>query len=126
MDEGRSGLLSAGGILSILVGAFEITTAAMMVALVQLNFSISFLPPRLLDFLGLKPGFEMPAMSTWLIIVVGVLAVTGIIAVVGGISAIKRRRFGLSLAGAICAFLPVNTLGLLALIFVSLGKREFE
>ena len=126
MDQGRGGLVSAGGILSILVGAFEITTAAMMVTLVKLNFSIPLLPPNLLGFLGLEPGFEMPAMPIWFIIVVAVFAIAGIIAIIGGIFAIKRRSFGLSLAGAICAFVPVNTLGILAVIFVSLGKREFE
>jgi len=50
----------------------------------------------------------------------------GIIAIVGGVSAIKRHSFGLSLAGAICALLPLNAFGVLAVIFVSLGKGEFE
>ena len=53
------------------------------------------------------------------------LIVLGIIAIVGGVSAIRRKSFGLSLAGAICALIPLNLLGLLAVIFVSLGKREF-
>jgi len=52
----------------------------------------------------------------------------GIIAIVGGISALRRKGFGLSLAGAICA-LPspiLVILGILAVIFVALGKREFK
>jgi hypothetical protein len=61
----------------------------------------------------------------WWIIGGGILVVLGIIAITGGISAIKRKSFGMSLAGAICAFIPFNILGLLAIIFVSLGKREF-
>ena len=61
----------------------------------------------------------------WLIILAGLLLVLGIIAIAGGVSAIRRRSFGLSLAGAICALIPLNPLGLLAVIFVSLGKREF-
>ena len=49
----------------------------------------------------------------------------GIVAIVGGISAIRRNVFGLSLAGAICA-LPSGILGILAVILVALGKREFD
>jgi len=55
----------------------------------------------------------------------GVL-VFGIIALCGGISAIKRRRWGLSLAGSILSLFIMPILGLLAIIFVSLGKGEFE
>ena len=48
--------------------------------------------------------------------------------IVGGIFALRRRVWGLALAGAICAFLvPAGfILGILAIIFVAMGKREFE
>jgi hypothetical protein len=49
----------------------------------------------------------------------------GVVAIVGGVSALRRRSFGLSLAGAICA-LPSHILGILAIIFISLSKKEFE
>ena len=67
--------------------------------------------------------------------------VLGIIAVVGGIFALKRRVWGLALAGAICCLvsppfvvgtlpgvlgqLP-SVLGILSIVFVSIGKREFD
>ena len=51
------------------------------------------------------------------------LIVLGIIAIVGGVSAIRRKSFGLSLAGAICG-LP-SPFWILAVIFIALGKREF-
>ena len=50
--------------------------------------------------------------------------VLGIMAVIGGISAIRRKWFSISLAGAIGA-LPSVIPGILAVIFVVLGKREF-
>jgi len=81
----------------------------------------------------------------------------GILAIVGGVYALRRRRWALALAGSICAlifgiianyialgmtgawlslvpsyllivlpFVVFGLLGLLALIFVILGKREFE
>jgi hypothetical protein len=53
--------------------------------------------------------------------------ILGIIAIVGGSCALKRRVWGLALAGSICALLgPWVLLGVLAIIFVSLGKGEFE
>jgi len=119
----RGGLLSAGGILSIVAGVFELIAGGIMVALV--SFSI----PLRLWLSSFLPGgwFEhsWAVVPIWLIIMGGLLLVLGIIAIVGGVSALRRKSFGLSLAGAICALLSVP-LGILAVIFVSLGKREFE
>jgi hypothetical protein len=58
-------------------------------------------------------------------VIVGiVILVLGAISIAGGISAMRRKKFGLSLAGAICV-LPTALLGILAIIFVSLSKKEF-
>jgi len=55
------------------------------------------------------------------------LIVLGIIAIVGGVSAMRRKNFGLSLTGAICGLpSPFWILAILAIIFVSPGKREFR
>lgn len=61
--------------------------------------------------------------------VVGTIAlILGIVAITGGIFAIKRKVWGLALAGAICALFPphVCVLGILAIIFVALSKSEFS
>ena len=119
----RGGLLRAGGILSIVAGAFEVIGGGMMVALVSLSI------PLRLSLLSFPPGVwyehSIAIVSIWLIVMGGLLLVLGILAVVGGVSAIRKKSFGLSLAGAICA-LPSGILGILAVIFVSLAKREFE
>ncbi len=68
---------------------------------------------------------QILGVSSTVLMAIGiVLLVIGIIALVGGISAIKRRRWGLALAGSILS-LP-GVLGVLAIIFVSIGKKEFE
>lgn len=54
------------------------------------------------------------------------LLVMGIIALIGGIHALKRKRWGLALAGAIFAMFPIVPLGILAIIFVAMGKKEFD
>jgi len=120
----RSGLLSAGGVLSIVVGAFEVIGGGIMVALVGIGIPLGW---RLLQCLTRFEGAcSMAGVPTWLIVIGGLFVVLGIIAIAGGVSAMRRKSFGLSLAGAICAFIPLNLFGLLAVIFVSLGKREFE
>ena len=118
--NGRGGLLSAGGILSIIVGVFELIVGGVVVALRWVS-----IPCPLLSSSSFGDISSIATTSTWFIIMGAVLAVLGIIAIAGGASAIKRGSFGLSLAGAICALLPINILGLLAVIFVSLAKREF-
>jgi hypothetical protein len=126
MEEGRGGLLSAGGVLSIIVGAFEVIGGGIIVALVSLRIALkpwlfSLLPD--VPFVWYERGIAVfPILS---IVMGSVLLVLGIIAIGGGLSAIRRTSFGLSLAGAICALVPLNPLGLLAVIFVALGKREF-
>jgi hypothetical protein len=122
----RGGLLSAGGILSIIVGAFEVIGGGIMMALVGLSITLR---PWFSSFLPSVPGpwheYSWNIVPVWSIIVGGILLILGIIAIIGGFSAIRRKSFGLSLAGAICALIPLNLLGLLAVIFVSLGRREF-
>ncbi|GAG33364.1 unnamed protein product, partial [marine sediment metagenome] len=49
----------------------------------------------------------------------------GVVAIIGGIFALRRKLWGLALAGAICAIPCSAALGILATIFVSLGRREF-
>ena len=119
----RGGLLTAGGILSIVGGAFEVIGGVIMVVLTigtRILLRLALLPFHTGDW------FEriIPVIPIWLIIVGVPILVLGIIAIVGGVSAIRRKIFGLSLAGAICA-LPSGILGILAVIFVSLAKREF-
>ncbi|MCX6003982.1 MAG: hypothetical protein NTX46_06230 [Chloroflexi bacterium] len=96
-----------GGILSIIAGA-----VAVLVGVGAL----------------LRGDFIDRMMWHWRWEVVGVLAlILGIVAIIGGVFAIKRKVWGLALAGAICALFPphVCILGILAIIFVALSKEEF-
>ncbi len=119
MNDGRGGLLTAGGVLAIIAGVMELIGGGVVVALGLMGhrFLMEFSPPP-----G-TPGGGIVAM--WLVIAGAMLVVLGIIAIAGGISALRRKSFGLALAGAICA-LPASVIGLLSLIFVALGKGEFE
>jgi len=132
--DNRRGLLSAGGVLSVIAGVSQIISGSFLALFVffpeyaffiysqRLLFRILVLPflpdtwwEAFMSRFFLGPGSVLFLMCS------GVL---GIVAIIGGISAIKRKRFGLSLAGAVCA-LPSVILGILAVIFIALGKREF-
>ena len=97
-------MLTAGGILSIVAGIFQIGRGVSIA--VNLRY---------------WSGTD----QNWWVIFGGCAGVLGILAVVGGISAIRRKRFGLSLAGAICA-LPLYALGVPAVIFICLSKKDFS
>ena len=58
--------------------------------------------------------------------VVGGFIALGVFTLIGGIYALRRRRWGLALAGAICATFPAAPVGVPAIIFISITKREFE
>ena len=118
----RIGFLSAGGVLGIVAGALEMNGGGTMLASARLGIEF-----RLWDF-ALYPGiwFEhiIPVDSPRFIIMGGLLVVLGIIAILGGIWALRRRSFGLALAGAVCV-LPLGILGILAIVCIALAKREF-
>jgi len=51
---------------------------------------------------------------------------TVIVALIGGINALQRKRWGLSLAGAICAILsPAAILGIISTVFIAMARDEF-
>jgi hypothetical protein len=126
---------TAAGVLSIISGVLEIMGGIWVIVLGGLigglaGWSemwepwIGEMAPMFPDIMGM-----MGMISTWAIIGGVILLVFGVIALVGGVHSIKRKRWGLALAGAILSFPFVpfgGVLGLLAIIFVSLGKGEFE
>ena len=128
--SGRGKLLTAGGILSILAGILQ-TISGLLAVVAVLFPDIVRCAPILWVYILLiffpyawLYAFMSDLLSAEIVIFPICGVVLGILAVVGGISAIRRKRFGLSLAGAICALLS-HILGILAVIFVALGKREF-
>jgi len=111
---------TTAGILSIVAGALS-TIGGVMIALIAGAIA------------GGLRGYPMwPHMPLWIPIpiIAGAaipVMLLGIVAIIGGTYALKRRKWGLALAGAICAlFGPWFVLGILAIIFVVMGKAEFE
>jgi hypothetical protein len=105
----RNRMRKAGGILTI-IGGIIIVAGGIMAAGVpwalmpELSAALAEAPA------GVGAGFIAP----------------GVVALIGGIYALRRRRWGLALAGAICAAFLTGPVGPLAIVFISLTKREFE
>ena len=123
----RGGLLTAGGVLSIVAGVYLVVVGVSVAVRLMLASDISPDGVRLWqEFICYSPFF--PFIVYWpsyrWVIIGGCVGILGIVAIIGGISALRRKRFGLSLAGAICALIS-GLMGILAVIFVALGKREF-
>ena len=126
-SRGHSGgaLLDAGGVLSTIGGVLELIVGAIVLTIVGQIMIGGRLPT--VPHISWMPGLEIqlvffPTRS----IIVGVLiVVVGVIGIAGGIAASNRKSFALSLAGAIC-ILPTVLLGILAVIFVSVSRREFR
>ena len=71
-------------------------------------------------------GFGVPFVGKLVVGTLMVGLILGIVAIVGGICALRRKVWGLALAGSICALFPWWILGIPAIIFVVMGKGEFE
>ena len=104
---------TTAGILSIIAGGIEL--------LLGIGLAVGF---GLLGSLGnLVPGF--PGLFAF----IGIpWIILGIVAIIGGIYALKREKWGLALAGSICAIFHPWTwfLAIAAIIFVIIGKNEFK
>jgi hypothetical protein len=101
---------TVGGILAIIAGAISVIFCIVVVVFGRI--------------IGAFFGFEVVwGWSTFAI----PLIILGTIAIVGGIFALKRKIWWLALVGAICAIIgPAGILGILAIIFVIMGKGEFR
>lgn len=103
---------TVGGILSIICGSFGII----------IGFVIALLGGSITWLVGI------PFAARILATIGSPILVLGIVAIVGGIYAIRKKAWGLALAGAICALLipPPFILGILAIVFITMGKDEFQ
>jgi hypothetical protein len=68
----------------------------------------------------------IPEAGVMLDAVTGLLIALGIVAIAGGFYALKRRIWGLALAGSLCSLIFVFPLGIPAIVFTAMGKGEFK
>jgi hypothetical protein len=114
-----------GGILSIVAGAFAVFY------LIGLLFMVLIFSIAETDASFYYDGYRY-ANGAFIVMVVVWIAfaafffLMGVLGVIGGIFAIKRKNWGLALAGAIGGTITFFPVGVPAIVFVALGKGEFE
>ena len=54
------------------------------------------------------------------------LLIIGVLAILGGVYALRLKAWGLALAGSIASVITGPDIGLLALIFIVLGREDFR
>lgn len=113
------------GIMTIISGCYGIGFGAAM------GIGASIIDQLLGDkWIGNVP--VVPSMSgiVYMIATFSIIFIAlGVIALIGGIFALRRKRWGSALAGAILSIplFPVGTiLGILSTVFLSKSKGEFE
>jgi len=114
----------AGGILSIVSGVLGILTGIALALIgVFFNWLISFSESSV----GYDPAAE--GIATFIAVIYGVMGIgyclLGVLALVGGIFCIRRKVWGLALAGAIASVLTFLPTGVVAIIFTSMARLEF-
>jgi hypothetical protein len=118
---GKTWKTRAAGVLAIVSGVLGVTEWVTVAVLEVL--ALGWLPMGSLEGLG---AIVAAAFT--------IAIATGIVAIVGGVFALKKRRWRLALAGSICAifsviFVPVLLnlpLAIAAIVLVVLGRSEFE
>ena len=104
----------AAGILAIVAGVFGFRGLSRLV-ISPIHPRIAGMAPHMFNLIG---RFHLP-----IAIVLGLL---GILAILGGIYALKRKVWGLALAGSIAAIFGSFPLGVASLVLILLSKNEFE
>jgi hypothetical protein len=110
----------------ITAGVLSIVSGALCLALGLLLLLLGGTLSGVLAAIGLPSVLSLIPVPILGIVAVPLLLL-GVGAVVGGSYAVRRRMWPLALAGAICALFPpqLTILGVLAIVFVVLGKDEF-
>jgi len=114
----------AGGILSIVSGAcgFLYLGGALLS-----NYALRALFNQTITPESTAPPEEFITFMTIFYVAIGLFfALIGILAIVGGIFALKKKLWGMALAGAIAGTITFFPCGIAATILTSMAKPEFE
>jgi hypothetical protein len=114
-----------GGILSIVSGAIGIITG-LTLAGVGVFFYL-----MMTGIINIAEKEPMPEFMGWIFLVIyGLLGffliLLGVLAIIGGAYSIKKKYWGLVLAGAIAGTMVFFYTGIAGVILVSLGRSEFR
>jgi hypothetical protein len=122
---------SIGGVLSIISGAFGILgLISCVLGAVMVNFILdSALYGDMYGGMygGMYGNMDISSFVVVACIISGIICgVLGIVSIIGGAMALKKKNWGLALAGSITGVLAFFPTGIPAVIFTAIAKSEFD
>ena len=105
------------GILNIVTGCLSLLGFLTLLAGIVVTSNAFGIPG-----MDAVPDF-VPMILT--IVAIPTLAI-GVLALVGGIFGVRKRSWGLVLAGSIASIISFFVLGVIAIVFTVIAKEEFE
>jgi hypothetical protein len=118
----KGALSLVGGILILIAGIIGLVTGILL-----LTVDLSSL-----DSYGLNVGGLVDTLESIIRACGGIFAVLGIIALLGGYAGIRRKWFGLAIAGGVLGLFVVgpygiaSVLSLVGLILVAVARKDFD
>jgi len=116
---------TTAGILNIISGAFFLIGGIVIVSLLVQPATATSWASYAMYSMGLSGAPSTSFVTTFIVILGTAVIVPGIVSLLGGIYAIERSIWGLALAGSISTLLSSTPLGIPAIIFTALSKKEF-
>jgi len=116
---------TTAGILNIISGAFFLIGGIIVLSLLdQPRVAVPWASYAMYSMR--LEGEPSSSFVTTFIVILGTAAlVPGVVSIVGGIFSIKRRLYGMALAGSISTFLSSFVLGIPTVVLTAVSKREF-
>jgi uncharacterized membrane protein len=118
---------TVGGVLSIVSGAFGILYG---LGIIVCAFIFSWLFSFTDNYTYNTGELTAEQFSNIISVIYGVMGgfvlIIGILALIGGIFAVRRKVWGLALAGAIASVMTFFPVGIVSIVFTSMAKPEFD
>ena len=116
---------TTAGIINVVCGSFLLISGVTLLSLWSTSTATSF-AGYVMYSLGHIGGPDTSYTNTVVTIIALACIIPGIISILGGIHSIKRRLWGVALAGSISTFVYLLFFGVPAIVFTALSKDEFE
>ena len=120
---GRAWMPTTAGILSIITGVIGLF-AGIAVAAIGRMIGMAWMYEWWYDWWYEWWVVGAPLIGFWIASII--LIVIGIVAIIGGSFALRKKVWGMALAGAICSLFLVWVLAIPAIVFIAVSKREFK
>ena len=112
------------GVLNIVAGAFFLLGGIAVVTTLGTPTAMAITRYYMYS-VGSSATITPSDITTVISVTAAVLIVPGIVSVLGGIYSLKRSLWGLALAGGVFALFYLSPLGIPAIIFTALARKEF-